>query len=107
MAGKLCAIVETVNIIGTKPRLTILRFLEPYTEKNNGMGFNELKRACELSSRTLALNLKFLSQKGIIESKKHMNKNLYCLSKKGSELKPILDEIGDWGIKWHMFNTKK
>ncbi len=103
MAGRLCAIVETVKIVGTTPRLTILRFLDSDPEKKKGMGFNELKRACGLSSRTLALNLKYLSAKGVVCSRKQMNQRRYSLSKKGCELKPVLKEIGDWGVRWHMF----
>jgi DNA-binding HxlR family transcriptional regulator len=50
-----CPIVESIKIIGSKPRLLILRNLD-----GKEMGFNELKRVSKLSSRTLSLNLQFL-----------------------------------------------
>lgn len=103
MAGRLCAIVETVKIVGTKPRLTILRYLEPDSGKEGGMGFNELARESGLSSRTLSLNLQYLAGKGVVLSRQRMNQKRYYLSKKGAELKPALKEIGDWGMRWHMF----
>ncbi len=102
MAGITCAIVETVKIVGTKPRLTILRYLEKDIGKG-GTGFNELKRACGLSARTIALNLRYLLKKGIVRFRRQGNQKLYSLSEKGADLKPVLKSIGDWGMHWHVF----
>lgn len=92
-----CPIVESISIIGTKPRLLIIRYLGSSGE----LGFNDLKKLCSLSSRTLSLNLKFLSSKGIVDVRESKNRRLYFLTKKGIDILPALQEIGDWCKKWH------
>lgn len=94
MAGRLCAITESIQVIGTKPRLLIIRHLS-----TGEQGFNQLKRNTQLSSRTLALNLQYLMQKGILqldEAKK------YGLTATGAELIPVLEQAGQWAERWHM-----
>ncbi|MBU5688388.1 MAG: helix-turn-helix transcriptional regulator [Candidatus Aenigmarchaeota archaeon] len=92
---KICPIIESIKIIGTKPRLTIIRHLAE-SEKS----FNELRQVCDMSSKTLSINIKYLLKENIISLKKEKNKHIYILTKKGSELLPILKMIGNWGKKW-------
>lgn len=92
---KICPIVESIKIIGTKPRLVIIRYLG-----TNELSFNQMKGTCDISSRTLALNLKFLMKQKIVGMKSVKNKNIYFLTKKGREILPMLDRIGKWGKKW-------
>lgn len=94
-----CAIAESVRVIGTKPRLLIVRYLD-----RGERGFNELKEACGLSSRTLSLNLSFLARKGLVASRRERNRVLYCLSPSGAELMPILKAMGAWGKRWRIFD---
>ncbi|MBU5537359.1 MAG: helix-turn-helix domain-containing protein [Candidatus Aenigmatarchaeota archaeon] len=96
--SNICPIVESIKIIGSKPRLLILRYLD-----GKSMGFNQLKRESGLSSRTLSLNLKFLLQHGIIEKNVNGNKSNYSLTRKGKNLYPIIAEIGKWGSKWKIY----
>lgn len=92
---KFCPIVESIKIVGTKPRLTIIRYLA-----EGGKSFNELRQVCDMSSKTLSLNLKYLLEENIILIKQEKNKHIYFLTKKGNELLPILKMIGNWGKKW-------
>jgi len=92
---KICPIVESIKIVGTKPRLMIIRHLAE-GEKS----FNDLRKICDMSSKTLSLNLKYLLQQNIVSIKVQGNKHIYFLTKKGSELLPILQMIGNWGKKW-------
>lgn len=62
--------------------------------------FNELRQVCDMSSKTLSINIKYLLKENIISLKKEKNKHIYILTKKGSELLPILKMIGNWGKKW-------
>lgn len=94
---KICPIVESIKIIGTKPRLVIIRYLN-----KNEFSFNEMRKLCDISSRTLSLNLKFLMKNKIVGMKTTKNKNIYFLTKKGKEILPILDAIGRWGKKWRV-----
>lgn len=73
----------------------IIRYLN-----TNEFSFNEMKDICGISSRTLALNLKFLVKQNIVSMKSIKNKNIYFLTKKGREILPILNNIGEWGKKW-------
>lgn len=94
MAGVLCAMTQTIEIIGTRPRLLIIRHLE-----DGPRGFNELKRLSGLSSRTLSLNLKFLVEHGIICNPA----GLYALTREGEDIMPVLREMGAWGMKIGLF----
>jgi len=93
-----CPIVESIKIIGSKPRLLILRHLD-----GKNMGFNELKRVSKLSSRTLSLNLKFLLTKDVIRKESDENRVKYSLTQKGKDFYPIIAEIGKWGNKWKIY----
>lgn len=93
MAGRLCAITESIRVIGTKPRLLIIRHLS-----SGHQGFNQLKRSTGLSSRTLALNLDFLVAKNIV---RHANKE-YALTPMGADLIPVLEHAGHWAEQWHV-----
>ena len=92
---KICPITESIKIIGTKPRLLIIRYLN-----DNGKSFNDLRKNCSISSRTLSINLKYLLDQNIVGYKKENNKNIYFLTKKGAELIPIINTLGNWGLKW-------
>jgi len=90
--------------MGTKPRLLIVRNLDGNASRNrNELGFNELKKLCELSSRTLALNLGFLVKKKIVQARKEKNRRFYSLTGRGEELLPVLIDIGKWGKKWNIY----
>lgn len=102
---ELCAITESIKIMGTKPRLLIVRNLDGNASRNkNELGFNELKKLCELSSRTLALNLGFLVKKNIVQVRKEKNRRFYSLTDIGEGLLPVLTEIGEWGKKWEVYH---
>ncbi len=92
---KLCPITESIKIIGTKPRLIIIRYLS-----DGEKSFNDMRRVCAISSKTLSLNLRYLLKQNIISLKKDSNKNIYFLTKKGKELLPIIQMMGIWGKRW-------
>ena len=103
---QLCPIAESIKIIGTTPRLLIVRYLNEGVIKNNdGLGFNEMKRLSKLSSRTLALNLKYLLEKGIVDVKDFKNRRFYSLTKRGKEVIPIISSIGEWGSRWNIYKN--
>lgn len=93
--AEICPIVGSIRIIGTKPRLTIIRYLS-----DGNKCFNDLKRVCKISSKTLSQNLKYLIKVKIVAVKKEKNKHVYFLTKKGEEILPILEMFGKWGKKW-------
>lgn len=98
----ICPIVETIKLIGGKWELTIIRYLS-----DNPMRFNELLRSAEgISSRTLSRLLKNLMDSGIVRREVLSIQPvviMYSLTQQGSEIKPVIDAIRDWGER----NIKK
>jgi len=92
---KLCPIIGAIRIIGTQPRLKIIRYLA-----EGERSFNDMRRVCEISSKTLSINLKYLVSQKIVKVKRESNKKIYFLSEKGKELLPIIKMLGRWGKKW-------
>lgn len=93
----ICPIVETIKVIGSEPKLLVLRYLF-----DGGKGFNELQRLTGLSSKTLSTTLKDLENVGIIKRVIVSDRPFrvrYELTEKGRELKAIFDEMEKWGKK--------
>ncbi len=103
LMNEICPLTESIKVVGTTPRLLIVRYLDGNGVKKSSLGFNELKKLSKLSSRTLALNLKFLMNKKVIEVKVEKNRKYYSLTAMGEEMVPILHKIGDWGNKWDIY----
>ena len=96
-----CPVATTVQLIGSKWKLLILRNLiaRPWR-------FNELKRDLDgISNKVLTESLRSMEEDGIITrtvvstSPKYVE---YSLSEKGLSLIPILQMLSEWGLK-HMF----
>lgn len=68
------------------------------------MGFNELmRRIGGISSKTLSATLKQLQREGMVIREVVSMQPFsvrYCLTEKGRELKPVIDELMRWGEKW-------
>jgi DNA-binding HxlR family transcriptional regulator len=97
---KVGCIAAAMQIIGTKWTALILRDL-----------FSGPKRFCELersvgsiNPRTLSQRLDDLEEHGII-SRESFNevppRTEYCLTDKGEDLLPILQQMSAWGDKYH------
>jgi len=98
--GKLCPIEETVNLIGHKWKVLILRNLH-----DNGIQrFNELERGINgISQKMLAQQLRQMESDGLIIRKVYPEvppKVEYYLSELGNSLKPVLDSMNVWGTSY-------
>ncbi len=96
---KSCPIEHTVNLIGHKWKVLILRNLF-----NNGtQRFSELSKGINgISQKMLTQQLRQLETDGIIFRKIYPEvppKVEYSLTALGQSLKPILDEMNTWGIE--------
>jgi DNA-binding HxlR family transcriptional regulator len=100
-----CPVVGAIKAIVTESRLLVVRRL--FTGPK---GFNELQRASGINSKTLSATLKFLEQNGIIRREVISTAPFgvrYSLRASGLELKPALEGLGNWGMKWlPQFNCK-
>ncbi len=94
-----CPIEHTVNLIGHKWKVLILRNLF-----NNGtQRFSDLSKGISgISQKMLTQQLRQLEADGIIHRKIYPEvppKVEYSLTVLGMSLKPILDEMNRWGIE--------
>lgn len=100
-----CPAVGAIKAIVTESRLLVVRHL--FTGPK---GFNELLRASGINSKTLSATLKFLEQNGIVRREVISTAPFgvqYSLTASGLELKPALEGLGNWGMKWlPQFNSK-
>lgn len=93
-----CPIESTLSIIGKKWAILIIRDL-----LNGKKRFGELIRSLsEISPRTLSARLGELEKYGIIKRRIFQEIPLhveYSLTKRGHELKLILEQMRKWGAK--------
>lgn len=93
-----CPTAESLDTIGTRWRLQVLRDLQ-----DGELRFNELKEATGASSRTLSQTLDALTDAGLVERRTEAAAPIavyYRLTKKGEDLQPVFDELDAWAAKW-------
>ncbi len=99
MGAKNCPVARTVNLIGGKWTLLILRDLFDGTKR-----FGELRTSLNgISPKTLTEKLRTLEQDGIIERKIYPEvppRVEYSLTKRGKTLEAIFEAMREWGTQW-------
>ena len=96
--GQFCPIAKAMDLLGERWTLLILRELHM-----GGTRFNELQRGLPLISPTvLTKRLKELADAELILRKKIPGQrgNEYFLTEAGKETLPILQMVGEWGMRW-------
>lgn len=95
-----CPVATTVQLIGNKWKLLILRNLI-YSGKQRFSDF--LKTIPAISKKVLTDNLRSLENDGLIEREVFAEvppRVEYSLSDLGKSLKPVLDALRDWGNEY-------
>lgn len=98
-----CPVATTVQLIGNKWKLLIIRNLlqRPWR-------FNELQKNLDgISQKVLTDNLRSLEADGIITRTIYPQvppKVEYALSELGESLRPILDDMREWGENYRASN---
>ena len=96
-----CPVATTVQLIGNKWKLLILRNLI----YNSSQRFTDfIKTIPAISKKVLTDNLRALEDDGIIEREVFAEvppRVVYSLSELGKSLKPILDAMVDWGTEYN------
>lgn len=94
-----CPVATTVEVIGSKWKLLIIRNL-----RERPWRFNELKKDLEgISQKVLTDSLRSLEQDGIITRTVYPEvppRVEYALSELGESMGPILDAMADWGNQY-------
>lgn len=96
----ICPVATTVNLIGNKWKILIIRNLL----SQNTIRFKDLKNGIEgISQKVLTDNLRSLEADGLIIRTVYPEvppRVEYELSSLGKSLKPIIDSMADWGNKY-------
>ena len=95
-----CPVATTVQLIGNKWKLLILRNLI-YSGKQRFTDF--VKSIPGISKKVLTDNLRALEDDGLVEREVFAEvppRAEYSLSDLGKTLKPILDALKDWGTDY-------
>ncbi|MFB6141816.1 MAG: winged helix-turn-helix transcriptional regulator [Halorientalis sp.] len=93
-----CAVVESLEQIGSQWRLVVLNDLQDGEKR-----FNELKRSTGASSRTLSRVLDDLQEMDFVTRRLEEDAPVatyYALTGKGASLCPVFDEIEAWAEEW-------
>ena len=97
--SKTCPVEITLLLINNKWKIRIIGSLLNGTRR-----FNEIRRILEdISQKVLTQNLREMEKDGLVNRKLYLEIALkveYSLTKLGYSLKPILDEMVEWGIKY-------
>ena len=91
-----CPVATTVELIGSKWKLLILKYL-----LNKTMRYNELKREIDgISQKVLTSTLKSMVEDGIVIRTSYPEvppRVEYSLSEIGESIRPVIDVMADWG----------
>ena len=93
-----CAVVDSLDQIGSQWRLVVLHDLQDGEKR-----FNELKRSTDASSRTLSRVLEDLQTADLVSRRIEEDAPVatyYRLTEKGEALCPVFDEIEAWADEW-------
>ena len=94
-----CPVATTVQLIGSKWKLLILRNLLTGTKR-----YNELLRGLpEISQKMLTSTLKSMVEDGIVERKAYPEvppKVEYTLSSVGESMRPVIKSMEEWGMDY-------
>ena len=94
-----CPVATTVQLIGSKWKLLIIRNLQMRPWR-----FNELKKNLEgISQKVLTDSLRAMEEDGIITRTVYAEvppRVEYVLSPLGESMKPILDAMEQWGTEY-------
>lgn len=101
-----CPVATTINLIGNKWKLLIIRDLLASTRR-----FGELRKNLEgISQRVLTQNLRELENDGLIKRKVYAEvppRVEYSLNELGRSLLPIISTMADWGNNYKKMISNK
>ncbi|QLC33926.1 helix-turn-helix transcriptional regulator [Halarchaeum sp. CBA1220] len=96
--GEACAVVDSLQLVGSQWRLLVLHDLQEGEKR-----FNELKRSTDANARTLSRVLDDLGEAGLVSRRVEEDAPVatyYTLTEKGEALCPVFDEIESWADEW-------
>jgi len=94
--GQFCPVAKAMELLDERWTMLVIREL-----LEGSRHFNELRRGVpRMSPALLSTRLRTLVRAGIIERFEDGNRISYSLTPAGKELRPIVESLGQWGIRW-------
>jgi DNA-binding HxlR family transcriptional regulator len=91
-----CPVAKAMELLDERWTLLIVREL-----LTGSRHFNELRRGLPRMSPTLlSKRLHQLARAGIVQRRPDGNEVQYVLTPAGHELRPVVEALGSWGIRW-------
>lgn len=91
-----CPVSKAMELLDERWTMLVIRELVTGSRK-----FNDLRRGLPRMSPTLlSKRLSQLTRAGIIERRSDGNEMHYLLTPAGHELRPIVEALGAWGVRW-------
>jgi DNA-binding HxlR family transcriptional regulator len=100
--GQFCPVAKASEILAERWTPLVLRELLCGSHR-----FSDLCRGVPLMSRSLlAKRLKELERAGVVERRRVPGREAaeYYLSPAGEELRPLIEGLGNWGMRWILFD---
>ncbi len=94
--GQFCPVSKAMEVLDERWTLLVVRELLAGSRR-----FNELRRGNpRMSPSLLTKRLRTLERAGIVRRDLVGSHASYTLTPCGEELRPVVDALGDWGIRW-------
>lgn len=94
--GQYCPIAKAAEVFDQRWTLLVIRELVAGSDR-----FNHIHRGVPRMSRTLlSKRLTQLVEAGLVERRDGDDGPRYLLTEAGQELQPVLERIGEWGMRW-------
>ena len=94
--GQFCPVAKAMEVLDERWTLLIVRELLLGSTR-----FNELRRGVpKMSPALLSKRLRALERGGVVSRAVENGRSSYTLTESGQELRPIVDALGAWGVRW-------
>jgi DNA-binding HxlR family transcriptional regulator len=94
--GQFCPVAKAMELLDERWTMLVIREL-----LEGSRHFNALRRGVpRMSPALLSTRLRTLVRAGVIERYEDGNRVSYALTPAGKELRPIVEALGQWGIRW-------
>jgi DNA-binding HxlR family transcriptional regulator len=94
--GQFCPVSKAMELLDERWTMLVVREL-----MLGSRHFNELRRGVpRMSPALLSKRLRTLTRAGVVERRDDGPRVSYELTEAGLELKPIVEALGRWGVRW-------
>jgi DNA-binding HxlR family transcriptional regulator len=94
--GQFCPVAKAMEVLDERWTLLVVRELLLGSTR-----FNEVRRGVpKMSPALLSKRLRALERAGVVRREEEDGRSRYTLTDAGLELKPVVDALGSWGVRW-------